>query len=204
MFICSYCNTHRSPNNSGKTRHEKHCKKNPNRVDNNTPWNKGLTGDPRSRHSEETKRKLSLSAKGVASTPEKEKERIEKIRKKAKVKNGGYRRGSGRGKSGWYEGFYCDSSYELAYVIYCLEHKINIKRNKQKRKYVWKNKIRYYIPDFIVENKLVEIKGYSSPQWQAKLQYNPDITVLYEKDLKDVFEYVVNKYGKDYIRLYGG
>lgn len=31
-----------------------------------------------------------------------------------------------------------------------------------------RGKIKNYIPDFIVNEKLIEIKGYDSPQWQAK------------------------------------
>lgn len=41
----------------------------------------------------------------------------------------GPKRGGGRGKSGWYKGFWCDSSWELAFLIYHLEHEIPISRN---------------------------------------------------------------------------
>lgn len=44
------------------------------------------------------------------------------------VKIGGYVINSCRGKHGWYKGIYCDSTYELAYVIYCLDHNIPIRR----------------------------------------------------------------------------
>lgn len=36
----------------------------------------------------------------------------------------------------------------------------------------------------------------------SKIKENPDIQVLYENDLKNIFKYVINKYGKDYIKLY--
>ena len=29
---------------------------------------------------------------------------------------------TGKGKKGWYKGFFCSSTYELAYVIFCLDH----------------------------------------------------------------------------------
>jgi hypothetical protein len=64
------------------------------------------------------------------------------------------------------------------------------------------NKEKNYIPDFIVSGVLVEIKGWSTPEWEAKKLANPDITILYEKDLQMVFDYVINKYGKSYIKLY--
>lgn len=134
--------------------------------------------------------------------PEKEALRKKRISETMKGRTGGYRQGSGRGKKGWYRGFFCDSSYELAYVLYCLDHGISIKRNTEKRKYTWKGKVKNYIPDFIVEGKLVEIKGYNCEEWQAKMASNTDIKVLYEKDLKDVFTYVIEKHGKDFIKMY--
>ncbi len=46
---------------------------------------------------------------------------------------GGYREGSGYGKSGHYKGIYCASTYELIFLAYHLEKKNNIKRSKKKR-----------------------------------------------------------------------
>jgi hypothetical protein len=201
MKLCKFCNQRSSPNQSGLTRHEKHCLLNPNSVPNNG-GRKGLEGDPRLKHTEETKRKLSLKSLGTALTVEAELERKRKIREKAKLKNGGYRQGSGRGKKGWYKGFFCDSSWELAYVVYCLDHNINIKRNTEKRKYVWQGVDKNYLPDFIVKGTLTEVKGYKTEQWLAKLEANPDVKVLYEKDLKPILEYVKVKYGKDFTNLY--
>lgn len=162
------------------------------------PWNAGLKGDSRC-----SKVGVDCRSSGMGATPEKEVERKRKI-KEASKNNGGYRQGSGRGKKGWYKGFYCDSSYELAYIVYCIDNGITIERNRQERTYEWEGKIRKYIPDFIVDGKVTEIKGYRSPQWEAKLRANQDVRVLYEKDLADVFQYVVTKYGKDFIQLYGG
>ena len=139
----------------------------------------GLRGTP---HTEETKQRLSVVAK------------MRKL--------GGYVKGSGRGKKGWYRGFFCDSSWELAYVIYCLEHNMSIQRNTERRQYIWQNKIKNYIPDFIVQGAVTEIKGFKTEEWLAKLEANPDVNVLYQKELKPIFDYVVNKYGKDFIRLY--
>jgi len=167
------------------------------------PWNKGLTKET---STGVAKQSLSIikggKAKGFASSIEKEAERKRKIKEKAKLSNGGYRQGSGRGKKGWYKGFFCHSSWELAYVAYCLDHNIDIKRNTEKRQYVWKDKVKNYIPDFIVEGNLIEIKGFKTEQWLAKLEANPDVKVLYEKDLEPVLSYVKNKYGKDFASLY--
>jgi hypothetical protein len=116
--------------------------------------------------------------------------------------SGGYRKGSGIGKSGWYKGIWCDSSYELAWVIYQLEHNISFERNKKKFSYEWNGVIKQYIPDFIKDNEIIEIKGYVDKQVQAKLNSVPNLKVLFKKDLILEFEYVENKYGKDFIKLY--
>lgn len=115
---------------------------------------------------------------------------------------GGYVPKSGRGKKGYYKGFWCDSSWELAYVIYCLDHHIDILRNTLKRQYQWNGKTKNYYPDFLVNTKLVEIKGYDSPEWKAKIRDNPDVTVLYKDDMAPILQYVIDKYGKNYVDLY--
>lgn len=199
MHICKFCGR------QGKTYksnwiHQSRCIENPERFV-QIPWNKSLTGDTRCKHSEETKKKLSISATGKASTEEKEKLRIEKIKEKSK-NNGGLRPGSGRGKSGWYKGFYCRSSWELAYVIYNTEHNIEIKPCTEIRYYTWENKKRRYYPDFIVCGKIVEIKGYITEQWKQKHIENPDVQLLTHKDIKHMIDYVKEKYGNEYTEMY--
>lgn len=115
---------------------------------------------------------------------------------------GGYRKGCGRGKSGWYKGIYCDSSWELAFVIYHLDNNLYIERCKEKRKYIYNNTEHIYIPDFITNEGIIEIKGYKTKQWEIKENSNPDIKVLYKNDIKFYLDYVKQKYGNDYIKLY--
>jgi len=123
-----------------------------------------------------------------------------KYRKNA---SGGYRRGAGRGKSGWYKEYWCDSSYELAYTIYNIEHDIIFRRNTESFDYIWKNKTYKYFPDYIVENEYVEIKGYETDKDRSKyISVNKPIKILKTKDLKYALDYAIDKYGKDYIRLY--
>jgi hypothetical protein len=61
-----------------------------------------------------------------------------------------YSRGSGRGKKGWYRGYWCDSSYELAFVIYTLDHGLagKFERNWESFTYTFRGKVRRWIPDF--------------------------------------------------------
>ena len=118
------------------------------------PTHKGLTFDEffGLEKSKEIRLKISKNSTGKASTDEKEKERRNKISKFAKERGfGGYVKNSGRGKKGWYNGYWCDSSWELAWVIYNLEHNINFKRNDEKFKYVFNEKIMNYLPDFKIK-----------------------------------------------------
>ncbi len=116
---------------------------------------------------------------GKASTPEKEENRKRNISNSNKGKTGGLRKGSGRGKKGWYMGYWCDSSWELAFVIYNLEHGIEFKRNLEGFEYEYEGKIHRYYPDFIIEEMYYEIKGYNSEQNRVKhFTFTKPLTVL--------------------------
>lgn len=115
---------------------------------------------------------------------------------------GGYRKGSGLGKSGWYKGIYCDSSWELAFVVYHLDNDLKIERCKEYRKYIFNNKEHIYIPDFVTDGGIIEIKGYKNEQWLEKEKQNPDVKVLYKDEIQFYMNYVIQKYGIDFIKLY--
>jgi hypothetical protein len=175
------------------------------------PWNKGKVGV----YSEETIKKISNSLRGRtdigrASNNEKEVERKKKISETMKKNplSGGLRLGSGRGKKGRYQGYWCDSSWELAWVIYNLEHNIKFERNNIGFEYEFEGQKRKYHPDFLITETYYEIKGRRSfekmdDENKAKIeQFKFNLKVLYEKDMKPYLTYVINKYGKDYVRLY--
>lgn len=112
-----------------------------------------------------------------------------------RIKNlGGYRNGSGRAKTGYYKGIYCGSTYELAWIIYQIDHNISFTRFDG---YLENDKIKYF-PDFLVEGKIVEIKGYHTNEVDMKtelaIESGYDIEVLYKDDLKEIFSYVETKY----------
>lgn len=174
------------------------------------PWNKGKKGI----YSDEYRKKISDSlksvAKGIASTPEKEKERKLKISTTMKKNplSGGLRKGSGRGKKGWYKGYWCDSSWELAWVIYNIDNGIKFERNHSGFEYEYKNQKRKYYPDFIMLGTFYEIKGRRSfekmdEENKEKIrQFKNNLVILYEKEMKPYLNYVIDKYGKDFIKLY--
>lgn len=118
--------------------------------------------------------------------------------------SGGERKGSGNSKGGYYKGFYLASTYELCYYIFCVDHQICIERNKESWKYYYNGKHRKYYPDFRVNGRLVEIKGYYTHVVDLKLQsVSEPIDILYKKDLKFVFDYVTDFYFvTDYKVLY--
>lgn len=212
MLFCKYCNKE-FKNAGGKATHEPYCKDNPDKIirekspnahrkKGSIPWNKGLVGDERCKKSEETKLKLSLVCDGKAKTVEKEIERLKKIKEKS-VNNGGYRKGSGRGIKGWYKGIFCDSSWELAFVLYCERWNIPIKRNMDRFPYSFEGKLYNYIPDFIVEEEYVEIKGFLTEKNQAKIdQFPHKLKLMLESDMKPILEEIIKLYGKNFVELY--
>ena len=118
---------------------------------------------------------------------------------------GGYRFGSsGRTHSGSYQGYWCDSSWELAFVIYNLDHKIKFERNLQYFKYIHNGKERKYYPDFILENEqYLEIKGYFRDTDILKIEQFPyKLEVMDKIKMKPILKYIKNKYGKNFIELY--
>jgi len=123
-----------------------------------------------------------------------------------KGKSGGYRKGGGRGKSGRYKGIWCDSSYELAWVIYHLDNGILFERNKQSFQYEYNGETHLYYPDFILKetNELVEIKGFFNDQTYAKIRsvVGINLMVIGKEEMKKYIEYAIDRYGKNFISLY--
>jgi transcription elongation factor Elf1 len=117
--------------------------------------------------------------------------------------SGGIKKGSSRGKCGWYKGYWCDSSYELAFIIYNLDHGIKFERNKMGFRYEFEGEFKLFYPDFIINGDYVEIKNYKSDLTDAKICNFPHkIDVVYKTDITKYTNYVIDKYGKDFIKLY--
>jgi hypothetical protein len=114
-------------------------------------------------------------------------------------KQGGYQPHAGvkKAKRGYYKGFYCSSTWELAWLIYTMDHGIIPVRNTQSFPYTYHGKSLKYIPDFILPNNTyVEIKGsHDLMQWYEKLAAFPHIIkVYYETNLSPIFTYILKKY----------
>ncbi len=175
-------------------------------------WNSGKTYtelmgvEKSAQHRDKIGKSVAKVATGKAKTLESEENRKKNI--SFSMKNnplaGGYRKGSGRGKSGWYKGFWSDSSYELVFIIYCLDHNIGFTRNTVLYPYEYMGIIKHWIPDFIMSDQTyIEIKGYETEQTIAKYASFPyELKILKKIELKPMFDYVESNYGKNFISLY--
>jgi hypothetical protein len=150
---------------------------------------KRMLGKPGWKHTEECKQRISRSgrANGIS---------------------GGYRKGSGRGKKGWFKGYWCDSSWELAWVIYSLEHGVKFERNWKKFTYeTIDGKEHKYLPDFYIpqEAQYIEVKGYCADLEVLKrktFSLYSHVLVVDKIAIAHMLYYVETKYGKDFIKLY--
>lgn len=100
---------------------------------------------------------------------------------------------------GYYNGVFIGSTYELVYYIYQIDHNIDIKRNTRVFNYEHEGKQHTYLPDFIIDNVYIEIKGYHTPlvdiKTKAVIDAGEKIKVLYLEDLEPMMNYIDEKFG---------
>lgn len=111
----------------------------------------------------------------------------------------------GVGKRGWYKGYMCQSSWELAFVIFHIEHNIKFIRNSKGFSYTWEDDEKTYFPDFYLPDSdtYVEVKGYLDSKSIEKIKQFPCNLVIYGKaEMMDILNYVETNYGKDFTYLY--
>lgn len=168
-------------------------------------WNKGLTKADDERIQKFGKTYSDRVKAGIIIPSFLGKHHTEETKQKLALK-GGKREHSGKGKQGRYHGIWCDSSWELAWVIYQEDHNIQFKKYHGYFEYEFEGKKHKYYPDFqLSDGTIVEIKGYESKQWKAKLDQLPKtikLQILRKNELKPILEYVITKYGQDFISLY--
>ena len=219
---CEYCGKLCKNHNSWRN-HSRLCKLNPQRQlttyekygeiagFNNSgriPWNKGLTAET-SESVANIQQKLQFkyqTGELVAYQPMNDPDVRLKHKESMKKAYANYtKRTPGKFKYGWYNGIWCDSSWELAYLLYCLDNNIVIQRNKLGFSYFWEDSIHTYFPDFYLPdtNTYVEIKVYRSDRDDAKIsQFTETLLVVDAEAMKPVLEHVQQKYGKQFTDLY--
>lgn len=192
---CQFCGK-LCKNKNSLINHERVCKENPDRQlirregfnnKGRTAWNKGLTAE---------------TSPGIMKRTITLKKRIDA----GEISYGGYREGSARNyKYGYYQGILCDSSWELAFLLYHLDNNLNIKRNTDYFEYTYNGKVHKYFPDFIIDNVYYEIKGRYFDPVESKLAQFPKDKMLVLLDKNKIQKYVAyakNKYGKEFYKMY--
>lgn len=115
-------------------------------------------------------------------------------------------RGTGWANFGTYKGIKCDSTWELTFLIWAQDTNKNIKRSKLKIQYEFKEKKHLYNPDFEIDDKIYEIKGYVDLTTKLKLEAAKEqgfkIILVCREDIKFYINYVKEKYGKDPTKEY--
>lgn len=116
----------------------------------------------------------------------------------AYANSGGYRENSSYGKRGNYKGIHCDSTYELAFLIYCFDHNVKVIRNKDYFKYFYRDKWRKYFPDFYLPDYdvYIETKGRVNEVVYAKANALPEgkLILLDTDGLETIFKYIRENY----------
>lgn len=132
-----------------------------------------------------------------------------KLMSKNAIKNkcGGYQENATRGKSGRYKGIFCASSYELIFVAYHLDIGSNLKPCGIKIPYTYEGKDHNYHPDFFIDDKIYEIKGFYREivdvKTQATINAGYEIDVLYLEDIQHMLDYLKEKYKfKNILEMY--
>lgn len=97
-----------------------------------------------------------------------------------------------------------DSSWEVAFWIYCEDHNIKVEREKTILNYN-KNGIEHkYIVDFTVGNDLYEIKSDfllgSLEKEKLDCMLKNKVHIIGKKEIQKYIKYVNSKYGKNYIK----
>ena len=114
-------------------------------------------------------------------------------------------RSRGNAHFGTYKGIRCDSSYELAFLMSCLDNHKSIERNHSGYKYTFNGVVKTFYPDFIVDGELFEIKNYHSDITDAKVSAMPSnikFHILYKEDMQSYIAYCKSTYGNNFDSLY--
>ena len=126
------------------------------------------------------------------------------LSKRTKRKN---RKSRKRCYKGTYKGIKCDSRWELAFLIYCMDKGKQIQRCNEVFEYQVKGKSHKYYLDFKVKNTIIEIKG----KYRKNLKYKLDcvrkagfkIVLIDKYKIKPYLEYCYKKYKTEHLeKLY--
>ena len=89
----------------------------------------------------------------------------------------------------------------MAFLVYYIEHNLNVERCKEEREYLFNNEKHFYYPDFITDEGIIEVKGRIDKKAIEKHKQNADVIVYDKYKMKPILEYVSNKYGKEFWKV---
>lgn len=162
-------------------------------------WSLGASEENKKKYKEAANKYVHL---GICKNEDKEKERRLKISNSMKGnENWKLNKIRGNGKKGHYKGIYCDSTWELAFLVYYIEHNLKVERCKEEREYLFNNEKHFYYPDFITDEGIIEVKGRIDKKAIEKHKQNADVIVYDKYKMKPILEYVSNKYGKEFWKV---
>ena len=210
---------------SGRGVHETYCKSNPNRkipsshltdsIKGKPAWNRGLN-----KYNNESMRKISEKCKlniamngsigtfgltgssNIMNNPEVKQKHMDSMKKFYSTTPP---KSCGRGHHGYYCGIWFDSTWELAYYLYCKLHNVAIVRNTTPFKYQLNGEIHSYYPDFYLldDDIYVEIKGYEDDKAKEKFhQFNGNLLIYRAEEMSPILSEIHEIYGEDLTRLY--
>ncbi len=199
-LTCQFCGKE-CKNRNSLCNHERMCRLNPNRqqsvgfdkfnidraIGKVSSWNKGLT---KYEHDGIRKQSESLSI-WIQNNPD---------------VYGGFRFNTAKKcKYGRYKGYYCDSSWELAFLIYNLDHNNSIQRCTESFEYLLNNRTHKFHPDFKIDTTYYEIKGrYKDADYEKIKQFPSELSlvVIDKNSIEPYLKYCKVTYGKDFAKLY--
>lgn len=111
---------------------------------------------------------------------------------------------------GMYKGIRCESTYELAFVVWAFDAQLPLIRCKLQIPYLDEDTPRLYFPDFQIGEQIFEIKGYVDNRAIAKLEaakgLGINIEMIDNQGIKKYLHYIKEVYGvdiqKEYKRFY--
>lgn len=125
------------------------------------------------------------------------------LRKRTRIKNKNRKIKSYRGT---YKGIKCDSRWELAFLIYCIDKGKQIQRCNEVFEYQVKGKTHKYYPDFKVKNTVIEIKGIFRKNLKLKLaavrKTGMKIILIDKYKIKPYLDYCYKKYKTEHLEKF--
>lgn len=109
-----------------------------------------------------------------------------------------------------YETVYFDSSWELAYYIWLKDNNIEFEYHSGVYfEYKIGNKIKKYYPDFILKDRIIEIKSdyllnnnckYRIPDEKMVCMKEHNVIIMCKSEMKPFLDYISNKYGRNFLK----